>query len=78
MANPQAGTKHRTTVHIAELCLQSAEDYHQQYLYKFICKYHKARLRPGLRAAAGEPVTNCLGRMPPVPAMLTGQVGLFG
>jgi catechol 2,3-dioxygenase-like lactoylglutathione lyase family enzyme len=26
--------KHRTTAQIAELCLQSAEDYHQQYLYK--------------------------------------------
>jgi peptide methionine sulfoxide reductase MsrA len=32
MTNPQARTKHRTTVQIAELCLQSAEDYHQQYL----------------------------------------------
>ena len=26
--------KHRTTAHIAELCSQFAEDYHQQYLYK--------------------------------------------
>ena len=32
MTNPQARTKHRTTAHIAELCLQSAEDYHQQHL----------------------------------------------
>lgn len=32
MTNPQAGTKHRTTAQIAELCLQSAEGYHQQYL----------------------------------------------
>jgi peptide methionine sulfoxide reductase MsrA len=34
MTNPQARAKHRTTAHLAELCLQSAEDYHQQYLYK--------------------------------------------
>ena len=34
MTNPQARTKRRTTVQIAELCLQSAEDYHQQYLAK--------------------------------------------
>jgi peptide methionine sulfoxide reductase MsrA len=34
MTNPQARTKHRTTAQVAELCLQSAEDYHQQYLYK--------------------------------------------
>ena len=34
MTNPQARTKHRTTAQIAELCLQSAEDYHQQYLAK--------------------------------------------
>jgi peptide methionine sulfoxide reductase MsrA len=34
MTNPQARTKHQTNVQIAELCLQSAEDYHQQYLYK--------------------------------------------
>jgi peptide-methionine (S)-S-oxide reductase len=26
--------KHRTTAQIAELRIQSAEDYHQQYLYK--------------------------------------------
>jgi peptide methionine sulfoxide reductase MsrA len=32
MTNPQARTKHRTTAQIAELCLQSAEDCHQQYL----------------------------------------------
>jgi peptide-methionine (S)-S-oxide reductase len=32
MTNSQARTKHRTTAQIAELCLQSAEDYHQQYL----------------------------------------------
>jgi len=32
MTNPQARTKHRTNAQIAELCLQSAEDYHQQYL----------------------------------------------
>jgi len=31
MTNPQARTKHRTTAQIAELCSQSAEDYHQQY-----------------------------------------------
>jgi hypothetical protein len=29
MTNQQAKTKHRTTAQIAELCLQSAEDYHQ-------------------------------------------------
>ena len=34
MTNPQARTKHRTTAPIAEPCLQSAEDYHQQYLDK--------------------------------------------
>ncbi len=34
MTNQQARTKHRTTAQIAELCLQSAEDYHQQYLHK--------------------------------------------
>ena len=34
MTNAQARAKHRTTARIAELCLQSAEDYHQQYLYK--------------------------------------------
>jgi len=34
MTNQQARTKHRTTAQIAELCSQSAEDYHQQYLYK--------------------------------------------
>jgi len=34
MTNAQARAKHRTTAQIAELCLQSAEDYHQQYLYK--------------------------------------------
>ena len=34
MTTSQARTKHRTTAQIAELCLQSAEDYHQQYLYK--------------------------------------------
>ena len=34
MADPQARTKYRTTMQVAELCLQSAEDYHQQYLYK--------------------------------------------
>ena len=34
MARSQAKAKHRTTVQIAERCLQSAEDYHQQYLYK--------------------------------------------
>ena len=34
MTNPQARTKHRTTAQIAELCSQSAEDYHQQYLNK--------------------------------------------
>jgi peptide-methionine (S)-S-oxide reductase len=32
MTSPQARTKHRTTDRIAELGLQSAEDYHQQYL----------------------------------------------
>ena len=34
MTNPKTRMKHRTTVQIAELYLQSAEDYHQQYLYK--------------------------------------------
>jgi peptide methionine sulfoxide reductase MsrA len=34
MTNPQVRTEHRTTAQIAELCLQSAEDYHQQYLNK--------------------------------------------
>ena len=34
MTNQQARTKHRTTAQIAELRLQSAEDYHQQYLHK--------------------------------------------
>ena len=32
MTNLQARTKHRTIAQVAELCLQSAEDYHQQYL----------------------------------------------
>ena len=32
MTNPQARRNHRTTAQVAELCLQSAEDYHQQYL----------------------------------------------
>jgi len=32
MTNLQAGMKYRTTAQIAELCLQSAEDYHQQYV----------------------------------------------
>jgi hypothetical protein len=30
MTNLQVRTRHRTTAQIAELCLQSAEDYHQQ------------------------------------------------
>jgi peptide methionine sulfoxide reductase MsrA len=34
MADPQAIWKHRTNSQIAEVYLQSAEDYHQQYLYK--------------------------------------------
>jgi peptide methionine sulfoxide reductase MsrA len=34
MTNLKARTKHRTIALIAEVCLQSAEDYHQQYLYK--------------------------------------------
>ena len=34
MTNLQVRTKHRTTAQVTELCLQSAEDYHQQYLYK--------------------------------------------
>jgi peptide methionine sulfoxide reductase MsrA len=34
MTNHQAKTRHRTTAQVAELCSQSAEDYHQQYLYK--------------------------------------------
>ncbi|HEX6527882.1 MAG TPA: hypothetical protein VF070_48855 [Streptosporangiaceae bacterium] len=34
MTNQQARAKHRTTAQITELCLQSAEDYHQQHLYK--------------------------------------------
>jgi hypothetical protein len=32
MTNPQARRKHRTTAQIPELCLQAAEDYHQQQL----------------------------------------------
>ena len=34
MTTQQVKAKHRTIVQAAELCLQSAEDYHQQYLYK--------------------------------------------
>jgi peptide methionine sulfoxide reductase MsrA len=34
MANWLDKTKPRTPVQVAELGLQSAEDYHQQYLYK--------------------------------------------
>ena len=34
MTNHQARAKHRTTAQIADLRLQYAEDYHQQYLYK--------------------------------------------
>ena len=34
MTNHQAKTKHRTTAQVAEPCSQSAEAYHQQYLYK--------------------------------------------
>jgi peptide methionine sulfoxide reductase MsrA len=34
MTNAQARMKHRTIAQIAEVCSQSAEDYHQQYLYK--------------------------------------------
>jgi peptide-methionine (S)-S-oxide reductase len=34
MTTRQARMKHRTTTQIAELCSQSAEDYHQQYLHK--------------------------------------------
>ena len=34
ITSPQARTKHRTIAQIAELCLQSTEDYHQQYLHK--------------------------------------------
>ena len=34
MTNPQARMKHRTNAQIAELRIQFAEDYHQQYLYK--------------------------------------------
>ena len=34
MTNLQARVKYRTTAQIAELCLQSAEDYRQQYLHK--------------------------------------------
>ena len=34
MTNRQARMKHRTTAQVAELCSQSAEDYHQQYLRK--------------------------------------------
>ena len=34
MTNPQARAKHRTIMQIEKQCLQSAEDYHQQYLYK--------------------------------------------
>ena len=45
MPNLQARMKHRTTVQIAELCLQSAEDCHQQYLYSATC--HKPGPRSG-------------------------------
>jgi peptide-methionine (S)-S-oxide reductase len=34
MTNPQARIMPRTTTQIVELRVQSAEDYHQQYLYK--------------------------------------------
>jgi peptide methionine sulfoxide reductase MsrA len=34
MINQQASMKHRTSAQVAELRIQSAEDYHQQYLYK--------------------------------------------
>ena len=34
IANRQAKAEYRTIVQVAELGLQSAEDYHQQYLYK--------------------------------------------
>jgi peptide methionine sulfoxide reductase MsrA len=34
MTNQQARMMYRTTAQIAELRSQSAEDYHQQYLYK--------------------------------------------
>jgi peptide methionine sulfoxide reductase MsrA len=34
MANQQQWPNYRTIVQVAELGLQSAEDYHQQYLYK--------------------------------------------
>jgi peptide methionine sulfoxide reductase MsrA len=34
MTNSQASIKHRTSAQVAELRIQSAEDYHQQYLYK--------------------------------------------
>jgi len=34
MTTSQARTKHRTTAQIAELRLQSAEDYHQQDLHQ--------------------------------------------
>jgi peptide methionine sulfoxide reductase MsrA len=34
MTNAQARARHRTTAHMAELGLQSAEDYHQRYLHK--------------------------------------------
>jgi hypothetical protein len=33
MTNLQSRTKNRTTAQVAELCLQSAEDYHQHYLH---------------------------------------------
>jgi peptide methionine sulfoxide reductase MsrA len=34
MTKPHSRTKHRTTAQVAGRCVQSAEDYHQQYLYK--------------------------------------------
>ena len=34
MTNRQARKKHRTTAQVAEPRLQSAEDYHQQFLHK--------------------------------------------
>jgi len=34
MTNLQARVKYRTTAQVTELRLQSAEDYHQQYLHR--------------------------------------------
>ena len=50
MRNLQARMKHRTIAQVTELRIQSAEDYHQQYLYKGA---HRLRPRPGPDRSTG-------------------------